>query len=320
MSNETNIHVALLGDSTIDNRSYVPKDHTVMDYVFEQLERKASVTQYANDGAVIKSVYGQIGRVKTSCTHMVISIGGNDLLGVKQSVYSSKVDNVGEAMVGLSHVRDIFAEEYRKLVDHAVEFCTRHNMELALATVYRGNAYAENSQRTNETAVCVFNDVIRTVAAEVDCTLIDLFQLFNDPDDFANPIEPSAQGGYKWGRAVEAFVGLDRNILPPTARSVVSGPVVIPEGMTFPRVQFTAMHGGNAMGGWYEGWDENWMDPAKDDKQETDELLLTEEVGGDPLYEDIISEDPEVVRQLIEDQRRGHPHDEESWKNGEGVN
>jgi lysophospholipase L1-like esterase len=325
-------HIALLGDSTIDNRNYVPKNHTVMDYVWQETtQSSASVTMFARDGAVMKSIYGQLAEAAKTpsnnpLTHMLISIGGNDLLGVKHGVYSSKSADVGEALVFLRQVAGIFRDEYEHMARAAMEFCARHDIELALATVYRGNSYNDEAQHMNETAVVVFNEVIREVAASLGLALVDMFRLFDDEDDFANPIEPSSQGGWKIGRAVDAWVRFtsqrsekDDERLLEVHTPVFGGPIDLPEGVDFPRIQFAAIHGGAAMWGDTGGW---WGGEGEHNPSAT-ELLLTDAVGGDPLiedalYEDVISEDPEVVRALIEKQR--HPHDDDSWKNGEGNN
>jgi hypothetical protein len=61
-------------------------------------------------------------------------------------------------------------------------------------------------QRVNTTALAIFNDVISREAAIRGLPLIDLRVICNDPGDYANPIEPSVQGGAKIARAIAGVV------------------------------------------------------------------------------------------------------------------
>jgi hypothetical protein len=52
------------------------------------------------------------------------------------------------------------------------------------------------------TALTLLNDVITREAGSRGLPLLDLRTLFNEDADFANPIEPSAQGGEKLAKAI----------------------------------------------------------------------------------------------------------------------
>jgi hypothetical protein len=52
------------------------------------------------------------------------------------------------------------------------------------------------------TALAVFDDAILRLAVERALTVIELRLVCTQPDDYANPIEPSVQGGAKIARAV----------------------------------------------------------------------------------------------------------------------
>jgi hypothetical protein len=52
----------------------------------------------------------------------------------------------------------------------------------------------------------LFNDAITRAAFARKLPLIDLRLICNDPGDYANPIEPSAQGGEKIAKAIGALV------------------------------------------------------------------------------------------------------------------
>jgi len=51
----------------------------------------------------------------------------------------------------------------------------------------------------------VFNDVITRAAFSRGLALIDLRLICDEDSDYANPIEPSVQGGAKMARAILAY-------------------------------------------------------------------------------------------------------------------
>jgi hypothetical protein len=53
----------------------------------------------------------------------------------------------------------------------------------------------------------LFNDVILRVAFEHHASVIDLRLVCNETADYANPIEPSGQGGMKIAQAIAQAVG-----------------------------------------------------------------------------------------------------------------
>jgi hypothetical protein len=55
-------------------------------------------------------------------------------------------------------------------------------------------------------ALSAFNDAITRAAFKAGVPLIDLRLLFDDPADYANPIEPSAKGGAKLARVIAELV------------------------------------------------------------------------------------------------------------------
>ena len=54
-------------------------------------------------------------------------------------------------------------------------------------------------------ALSVINDVVTREAFSRNLSLIDLRVMFDADEDFANPIEPSVQGGEKLARAIHRF-------------------------------------------------------------------------------------------------------------------
>ena len=77
-----------------------------------------------------------------------------------------------------------------------------------LCTIYDAN-YPELDARIIVTALAAFNDVITRAAFARGLPLIDLRLICNKPGDYANPIEPSVQGGAKIAVAIAEAASLD---------------------------------------------------------------------------------------------------------------
>ena len=67
----------------------------------------------------------------------------------------------------------------------------------AVCTIYDARFPDPQEQRLVVTALSIFNDVITREAFARRLPLIDLRLICDEPDDYANPIEPSAKGGDK---------------------------------------------------------------------------------------------------------------------------
>jgi hypothetical protein len=85
-----------------------------------------------------------------------------------------------------------------------VERVLARGLPAALCTVYDAN-YAPPQGTVVKAALSLFNDVITRAAFARGLTLIDLRLICDQPEDYANPIEPSARGGAKIASAIAAF-------------------------------------------------------------------------------------------------------------------
>ncbi len=74
--------VVLLGDSIFDNGVYVAGGPDVRQQLEERLPQGWESTLLAVDGDVTSDVYVQVERLPSRATHLVISTGGNDALGL----------------------------------------------------------------------------------------------------------------------------------------------------------------------------------------------------------------------------------------------
>jgi lysophospholipase L1-like esterase len=186
-------HVVLLGDSIFDNGAYVRRgEPDVVAQVQSKLPAGSQATLGAVDGAVTTGVERQLARLPADATHLVVSVGGNDALR-SSGLLREQARSVAEVIAKFAAVQDEFARNYRTMLDAVLE----RRLPTALCTIYDARFPDPQEQRLVVTALSIFNDVITREAFTRRLPLIDLRLICNDPDDYANPIEPSAKGGDK---------------------------------------------------------------------------------------------------------------------------
>jgi len=194
-------HVALLGDSVFDNGAYVGRGPDVLAQLRQRLPAEWRATLAAVDGGVIRDIPRQLERLPDDVTHLVISVGGNDALGFS-AVLSAPSRSVADTLEQLAAIRGEFARHYARMIEPV-----RHRGLLtAVCTIYDPRYPDAAQRRVGATALCVINDAIIREAATAGIPIIDLRLVCDEDDDFANPIEPSSQGGWKIAGAIISFV------------------------------------------------------------------------------------------------------------------
>jgi hypothetical protein len=189
-------HVALLGDSIFDNAAYVRGGPDVVTQLRDAMPAGWTATLLAVDGAVIDGVARQLARLPADVTHLVVSAGGNDALG-HSDLLERRASSSPQVLGWFADALEAFELHYRRMLDSLL--ATRR--PLILCTIYNGNLGAP-MHRLAATALAVFDDAILRVAAERSLTVIELRLVCTEPSDYANPIEPSVQGGAKIARAI----------------------------------------------------------------------------------------------------------------------
>ena len=189
-------HIALLGDSIFDNAAYVPGGPDVVTQLRGMLPAGWSASLLAVDGAVIDGVSRQLAKLPSDATHLVVSAGGNDALG-HSDLLERRATSSPQVLGWLTDAVEGFEARYRRMLDALLA----RRLPLTLCTIYNGNL-GQPVQRLATTALAVFDDVILRLATERSLPVIELRQVCNAPSDYANPIEPSVQGGAKIARAV----------------------------------------------------------------------------------------------------------------------
>ncbi|MBD2747898.1 SGNH/GDSL hydrolase family protein [Microvirga sp. BT688] len=186
-------HVVLLGDSIFDNGAYVRRgEPDVIRQVQAKLTGGWRATLCAVDGAVTTGVLSQLSRLPSDASHLVVSVGGNDALR-HSGILREGASSVAEVIGRFSAVQDDFARNYRAMLDRIFD----QRLPTAVCTVYDARFPDPQEQRLVVTALSIFNDVITREAFARRLPLIDLRLICDEPDDYANPIEPSAKGGDK---------------------------------------------------------------------------------------------------------------------------
>ncbi len=192
-----NGHVVLLGDSIFDNAVYVPGGPSVIEHVRRILPATWESTLLAIDGATMSSVERQLPRIPEGATHLVLSVGGNDVLGHSGFIMSEPTDSYASALTGIGKIRDDFSAEYRAMLNDVRAI----GLPLAICTIYDS---VPGLRPPESTGLSVFNDVITKHVIAARATLIDLRLICDESTDYApiSPIEPSASGGGKIARAI----------------------------------------------------------------------------------------------------------------------
>lgn len=192
-------HLAIIGDSVFDNAAYVGGGPSVLDQVNAKLPEGWTADLLARDGAVIADLASQMRALPPHTTHAVLSIGGNDALGVS-GVLGQTARSVSDALERIAAIRDSFAGAYEMMLALVLKACPR----LTVCTIYDPNFPDPIQRRLSTTALCVLNDAILRIAFARGVPVIDLRLVCGAPEHFANPIEPSSKGGDRIAAAIVA--------------------------------------------------------------------------------------------------------------------
>jgi hypothetical protein len=194
------MHVALLGDSILDNRTYTRGEPDVADHLRSLLPATDEVSLCAIDGSRTDDISSQIRRVPTSTTHVVVSVGGNDAL-MNIDLIRTPVRSTTEALL-LFHERvSEFELSYRRAIQSVLSLGWR----TAICTVYNGNLDPPERDPARM-LLMMFNDVILRCGFEKHLSVIDLRLICNQTSDYANPIAPAGSGGLKIAKAIAGWL------------------------------------------------------------------------------------------------------------------
>jgi hypothetical protein len=197
-----NGHVALLGDSVLDNVAYTSGGPDVVTQLQNLLASGWKASLLAVDGAMVVDLAEQLSGLPPDVTHVVVSIGGNDVLQ-NLDILRLSTKSSTEALLSLGKRALHFERGYRSAIDRVLQSAK----PTTVCTIYNGNLSGQEGAAAR-VALMAFNDVILRMAFESQLPVIDLRLVCNEPADYANPIEPSSHGGEKIARAIIRSLGL----------------------------------------------------------------------------------------------------------------
>ena len=190
-------HVVLLGDSIFDNAPYVGRAPDVIHQLRQSLSHRSKTTLRAVDGSTTEDVREQLRGLPTDATHLIVSVGGNDALN-NSDFLSASARSTAEALMGLADIADRFEHRYRTMLTEVLAY----KLPTAICTIYYPRFPDAVLQRIAVAGLTVFNDCIIRAAIIYRLPLLDLRFICTEEEDYANPIEPSAQGGEKIAKAI----------------------------------------------------------------------------------------------------------------------
>ena len=196
------MHIALLGDSILDNRAYTKGEPDVATHLRQLLPNSADVALCAVDGSTTSDLNPQITRVPYGASHIVVSIGGNDAL-LNSDLLNTPVTSTTEALSLFGERIGQFEIAYRGAIESVLSL----KRQTAICTIYNGNLDPPEAD-VARMALMMFNDVILRCGFERHLTIIDLRLVCSEKRDYANPIEPSGSGGLKIAKAIAGWLGV----------------------------------------------------------------------------------------------------------------
>jgi hypothetical protein len=195
-------HVILLGDSVFDNGAYTAGGPDVLAQLRGLLPAGWRASMAAVDGSQASEIAAQAAAIPADATHLVLSVGGNDAL-MASGLLDEPVYSSADALRLIGASVHEFEARYRA----AVDACRARGLPLVLCTIYHGAFPDADFRARVVVALAVFNDAIVRTALAHRLDVIDLRAICDSPQDYANPIEPSAIGGAKIARAIAGVVG-----------------------------------------------------------------------------------------------------------------
>ena len=185
-------HLALLGDSILDNAAYVAGGPAVIDHVCAKMPAGWRASLMAVDGNLASDVLAQIKRLPAEVTHLALSVGGNDALGALGQIHAPTALPMLQALKVLADLQQRFDAQYNKAVNALLET----GKPLLICTIYDRVPGLSGELRS---ALSLFNDVIVRAGARCALPILDLREICTDDTDYStlSPIEPSVVGGDK---------------------------------------------------------------------------------------------------------------------------
>ena len=195
-------HVVLLGDSIFDNHSYAEGQPDVLGHLRGMLPSGWKATLLAVDGNTTYNLEGQVDRIPSDASHLVVSIGGNNAL-MNSDILDQRVPSTRDALLRFALRAASFEADYGAALTNVLAT----GKPTTVCTIYNGDMPDEMGVAAR-TALTLFNDTILRVAFAHGLPVIDLRLICTEASDYIHSIEPSGPGGRKIAHAIAASLGL----------------------------------------------------------------------------------------------------------------
>lgn len=165
---------------------------------------RRNVVSLAVDGSTTADVTArQLPRL-SGASHIIISTGGNDALQARHAVVTAAVGTMAEALLRLAAMQAAFEAKLVALLDGVA--AAAPGVPVMLLVPYYPNLPAGPELTLSKAGLSFYADVAYRAAAARSITVLDLRLIFTSEADYANAIEPSAEGGLKIARRIIDFV------------------------------------------------------------------------------------------------------------------
>lgn len=175
-----NEDIVLVGDSILENSDYVPKNKSVKDEIFK---KHKNMIMLAKDNSKINDIEKQLKKMpkhlNKKTTHLIISVGGNDILEEYQNKKASEIttDEIDKLFI-----------KYRTVLENIKK---NYKMKLVLVNIYLPVA---SSHVKLHKVIREWNRRQKSYARNKKMKILAIADKFDEPKHFTNKIEPSEEG------------------------------------------------------------------------------------------------------------------------------
>jgi hypothetical protein len=194
-------HIALIGDSILDNSPYTAPEPDTTDCLQRSLGTGWSVELLARDGSTMSDLRFQFANIRKGAEIAVLSIGGNDAIAHIQ-VLDQPATGSAVVLDELATIVEEFGVNYRRALADLLPRVRR----LIVCTIYEPPLHNPTTARLAKVPLSLINDRIIREANRVGVDVIDLRTVCTDAADFVKEIEPSGIGARKIAAAIDTVV------------------------------------------------------------------------------------------------------------------
>jgi lysophospholipase L1-like esterase len=194
-------HLALLGDSILDNSPYTSPEPDTADHLQRALGADWAVELLARDGSVMEDLRFQLTHLPAHADTAVLSIGGNDALA-HIGILEQRTSSSSQVLRQLAGITGEFGQRYAQVLAGIHPRVRR----LIVCTIYEPPLSDPATARLATVPLSLLNDQIIREAARLRLDILDLRSICTEPADFVREIEPSAAGAKKIASAIAALV------------------------------------------------------------------------------------------------------------------